>query len=192
MSRVWTYCLLATLSAALPVAAAHAGTANPADYPLRVHIFQFNAHSHYYRVGGVISSLDSVDGEGRANLYEDSQPRGFDFSYSCNRRLMVSEGYETYLARWKKPNRELEILLPVLGGKPGQMDSCDLRVTMKQDLAYARHNGQLSEVPAADFKAWMVKYHYDPEHGQDRPVKPAPTSDSAQPAAPATTGSNTQ
>jgi hypothetical protein len=79
---------------------AWAGKWSAADYPLRVHIFQFNAHSHYYN-----RVLDAVDGEGRANLYENGQPN--DFSYQCGARLMVSPGFETYLARWKKPGREL-------------------------------------------------------------------------------------
>ncbi len=181
------------LAAILLSTAVHAGTVNPADYPLRVHIFQFNSYSHYYRPGGGIpSSLDSVDGEGRANLFENGDPKGFDFSYSCGHRLMASPGYETYLARWKKPGRVLEILLPVLGGKPGQMDSCELKVTMKPDSAYSRHNGLLGEEPAAQFKAWMVKYQYDPEHGKNQPVKPAQTSDAAKPTAPASAGTGNQ
>ena len=54
-----------------------------------------------YGYGGV-RTLDDVDGEGRANLYENSQPRGFDFKYVCDERLMNSMGYETFPARWKK------------------------------------------------------------------------------------------
>lgn len=138
--------------------------ANAADFPLRVHIFEFNGHSHYYG-----RSLDEVDGEGRANLYENGVPRGFDFSYRCSDRLRVSPGFETYIARWKKPGQTLEILLPVFG-KPGTGESCELKVLMK-DTAYFRHNGLLGEEPASVFKEWMVKHKYDPEHGLNEPEK---------------------
>lgn len=89
---------------------------NAADYPLRVHVFQFNSHSHYYQ-----RSLETVDGEGRANLYQNGEPRGFDFSYQCGERIRMSPGYETYPARWKKQGQSLEILLPVMG-IPEHMD----------------------------------------------------------------------
>jgi hypothetical protein len=144
-----------------------AGGKNAADYPLRVHIFSYNGHSHYY-----YHSLDMVDGEGRANLYENGEPRGFDFSYHCADRLRVSAGYETYMARWKKPGKNIEILLPVFG-KPGAMEGCELLVDMKADTAYTRHNGMLGEEPAAKFKDWMVKRDYDPEHSKNEPTAPA-------------------
>jgi hypothetical protein len=149
---------------------------NPADYPLRVHIFTFNGYSHYYRTGGYgsSSSLDAVDGEGRANLYQNGQPRGVDFAYHCSVRLRVSPGFETYMAKWKKQDRVLEILMPKFGGKPGDMDSCDLNVTMKEDTVYTRQNGQMNETPAAKFKAWMDAHQYDPEHGKNNPVYPPP------------------
>lgn len=149
---------------------AHAGKVNSADFALRVHIFSYNGHSHYYD-----RSLDMVDGEGRANLYENSQPRGFDFSYRCADRLRVSAGYETYMARWKKPGQVLEILLPVFG-KPNAVEGCELKVLMK-DTAYFRHNGLVGEEPASVFKDWMLKHQYDPEHGLNEPVK----TDAAQP-----------
>jgi hypothetical protein len=167
MRRVLSCCMGALVTCLLFSTVALAGH-NPGDYPLRVHIFSFNAHSHYaYRV------LDAVDGEGRANLYEKGEPLGFDFAYHCGVRLRASAGYETYLARWKKPGRQLEILMPELGGKPGAMESCALDVAMK-DVAYTRHNGLLSEEPAAKFKEWMDAHQYDPEHGKNEPVSPPP------------------
>lgn len=172
----------------LPVAAA-ASKWNPTEFPLRVHIFNFNGFSHYYD-----HTLERVDGEGRANLYENGQPIGFDFSYQCGARLMGSPGFETYMARWKKPGRDIEILLPVLGGKPGEMDSCDLKVLLKQDTVYVRHNGLIGEEPASVFKDWMVKHQYDPEHGLNQPVRtpaqPAQAAPASAPnAAPAQPGS---
>ena len=139
---------------------------NRADYPLRVHIFNHNGYSHYYGYNGA-RSLEDVDGEGRANLYENSQPRAFDFHYECEERLMDSEGFDTLPARWKKPNLELEVLLPVSG------KTCKFHVAMKEGLADHAPNGRFAgEMPAAGFKAWMDNYQYDPEHGKNLPIKP--------------------
>jgi hypothetical protein len=91
---------------------------------------------------------------------------------------MNSEGYETYPARWRKPGKELEILLPAMGGV------CDLKVEMKPDIVYHRHKGSLSEEPAAKYKEWMAKVQYDPEHGKNQPLEadsesgPAPAANS--------------
>jgi hypothetical protein len=136
---------------------------NPADYTLRVHIFHHNSVSHYYD-----RSLETVDGEGRANLFENGEPRAFDFRYHCDNRLMNSVGYETYLARWKKPGKEMEILLPAMGGV------CDFKVDVKASVVYVKHKGVVSEELASRYKEWMVKHQYDPEHGKDIPVAAAP------------------
>lgn len=157
--------------ATVALAAGH----NTSDYPLRVHIYEHSGHSHYYRG----ESLDYVDGEGRANLFGNGQPRGFDFAYRCGERLSNSAGYETYFARWKKQGQALEILLPVMG-KPGAYQACELKVEMK-DTAYYKHGGLLNEEPAAKFKEWMDRTRYDPEKGKNEPVKP--------PAAPSPAGS---
>jgi hypothetical protein len=158
---------------------------NAADYPLRVHINQFNSYSHYWGYGNT-QNLDVVDGEGRANLFENGEPRGFDFKYRCGERLRGSAGHETYPARWKKQDKVLEILLPQFG-KPGAYDACDLEVIMKENTVYVRTNGVLHEEPAAKYKEWMVKHQYDPEHGKNEPVataaEPAPAP--AQVPAPA-------
>ena len=140
---------------------------NPADYPLRVHIFEHNSHSHYYH-----RVLDWVDGEGRANLFENGMPLGFDYSYRCSERLRNSAGFETYLAKWKKRNETLEILLPKLGNASSTV-SCDLKVDMKDSAYFRQGNGLQTESPAA-YKEWMEKHQYDPEHGKNDPVGLAP------------------
>jgi hypothetical protein len=144
----------------------------PNDFPLRVHIVARNGIRHYYRLGysAPSASLDAVDGLGEANLFENGQPIGFDFNYQCSQPITPQTGYETFIARWKKQGRSLEILMPVMGGKPGDMNSCELKVNMKQDTVYVRRNGGISEEPAAEFKEWMAKHQYDPEHGKDFPV----------------------
>lgn len=149
---------------------ASAGKTNPADFPLRVHIVDRNGIRHYQGAGGGFHSLNGVDGMGQANLFENGQALGFDFTYSCNQPITHQSAFETFMARWKKPGREIEMLQPVIGGKPGEMNSCELKVTMKENTVYRRHNGALVEEPAAEYKQWMTAHQYDPEHGKDQPV----------------------
>lgn len=135
---------------------------NPEDYPLRLHIFTISNHVHRHR-----GMVDFVDGEGRANLYEQGQPHGVDFVFECGDRFMTSSGYETYLAKWKKPGRELVIFTRRIGSDSAA--TCTFKVDVKE-FAYYRHSGSLSTEPSADFKKWMTDHHYDPEHGFDMPT----------------------
>jgi hypothetical protein len=167
----------------LPVSA---GKFSASDFPLRVLILYRNGNRHYHGMGGGLSSLEQVDGLGGADLFENGQPTAFDFNYNCSQPITPMPEYETFMARWKKPGRILQIVMPVMG-KPGDMNSCDLNVTLKQGIAYFHHNGGLSEEPSAQFKEWMIKHQYDPEHGKNIPVAlTAEQPASAQPiAAPA-------
>jgi hypothetical protein len=157
---------------------------SPANFPLRVHIYQRVEHTHYFH-----GALDWVDGDGRANLFENGQPRGFDFDFHCGDRILTSVGYETYPARWKKQDRTLELLYPV-PGKPGATRSCELKVTMKEDTVYVHRQGSLDTEPASIMRDWMQRHQYDPEHGKDEPVNSTarapygsePPSPVAQPA----------
>jgi hypothetical protein len=187
MRRIFFYALSGLAAFAVFSTAVLAGSPNVADYPLRVHVVQNTNRTHYHdRI------VDYVDGEGRADLYENSQPRGFDYGFRCNDRVRLSEGHETYPARWKKPGSVLEILQPVMG-KPGAVWSCDLKVEMKENIVFVRHNGLVEEQPAAKFKEWMDKRQYDPEHGKNEPTpaKNEPAPDAPAPAAPAPSGTGT-
>ena len=137
---------------------------NPADYPLRIHIFQRNETTFYHH-----RVEEEAKGEGRANLFASGEVHGVDFSFECSEKLKASFGYETYPAKWKKPDKELTVLLPVFG-KTGSFFTCDLKTDVKE-FAYVSHNGQMSSESSAEFKAWMVKHNYDPEHGKDMPTK---------------------
>ncbi len=178
MQRNWT-CILSGIAACLFFStSAFAGKVNAANYPLRVHIVDRNGIRHYHGMGGGFTSLNEVDGMGQANLFENGQPLGFDFNYNCSQPITHQSAFGTFMARWRKQGREIEILYPVMGGKPGDMNSCDLHVTMKQDTVYILRGG-LAEMPAAQYKQWMVAHQYDPEHGMNEPVN----LKSAQPAA---------
>lgn len=145
---------------------------NPADYPLRIHIFGRNETNFYHD-----RMLDESKGEGRANLFENSEARGVDFSFECPEKLRASFGFETYPAKWKKLGQELIILLPVFG-KSNAYYTCNLKTQVK-DYAYFTHDGKMGSEPIAAFKTWMVKHDYDPEHGKNMPVKTESQSASA-------------
>jgi hypothetical protein len=183
-SIVLAICFLFSLSAS-------AGKFSAGDFPLRVLILFRNGNRHYHGMGAGMSSLDAVDGLGQADLFENGEPTGFDFNYTCSQPITPMPEFQTFMARWKKQGRILQIVMPVMGGKPGDMNSCDLNVNLKQGAAYFRRNSAVAEETSAQFKEWMAKHQYDPEHGKEMPVAAAgePAHEAApqntQPQAPA-------
>jgi hypothetical protein len=163
-----TLCLCLLFSCA----AVHAESKNPADYPLRIHIFG-HSQTTFYRW----REAEESKGEGRANLFANGEARGVDFNFDCSEKLKSSFSFETYPAKWKKQDRELVVLLPVFG-RSNTYFTCNIKTDVK-DFAYASHDGRLSSEPVADFKAWMVRHDYDPEHGENTPIKLQPKAVSA-------------
>ncbi len=138
-----------------------------ADYPLRLHIFKLSSHVHRRH-----SVVWWVDGEGRANLFENGNPVGIDFAYRCADRFMDSSGYETYPARWKRPGDSLVILTHRIGSD--STEPCELKVDVKE-FVYMGRNSEQTGSPEA-LKQWMIDHHYDPERGLNEPVNaPAPS-----------------
>ncbi len=157
---------LAAATLIFAAAAVQAESKNVADYPLRLHIFNHSQTTFYHR-----DVIDETKGEGRANLFENSEARGVDFSYECSEKVKASFGFETYPARWKKPGRELTVLFPVFG-KAGNFFTCTIKTDVK-DFAYIQRNGSMGSESVEDFKHWMIAHEYDPEHGKDTPVRKA-------------------
>lgn len=172
VSKVMAGCLL--VGGMLMSTMLSAESKNVADYPLRLHIFGRNQTTFYHA-----RAEDEAKGDGRADLYENGEAHGVDFSYDCDYKVRTSFGYETYPARWKKPGKELVVLLPVFG-KSGQFFTCHFNTDMK-DFAYAATKNGLRSEPVAQFKAWMQRTDYDPEHGKDVPVKGAAGADAPPP-----------
>ena len=156
--------LASCLCLALTTFPLHAESKNPADYPFRLHIFGKSETNYYH-----FRSVEESKGEGRANLFANGGVHGVDFNFDCSQKLKSSFGYETYPAKWKRPNQELVVLLPVFG-KAGSYFTCDLKTDVK-DFAYYSHDGKLNSEPPEKFKAWMDRHEYDPEHGKNIPVK---------------------
>jgi hypothetical protein len=161
-SRILPALLCAAL--ALPAASVHADDKNPGDYPLRLHIFNREEMTHYHR--GI---EDFSKGTGRANLFANGEVHAVDFRFDCNQKIERSIGYETYMAKWRKPGKSLTVLFPVFGVS-GKFFTCDLDTDVKPDVAYFTHSGSLNTEPVAAFKAWMQKHNYDPEHGKNTPT----------------------
>ena len=59
----------------------HAESKNPADYPLRVHILGKDQTTFYRN-----RYAEEAKGEGRANIFENGEARGADFSFECTGR----------------------------------------------------------------------------------------------------------
>jgi hypothetical protein len=156
---------------------------NLADYPLRVHVFGRNETTFYH-----MRAEEEAKGEGRANLFENGEAHGVDFQFDCSKRLMASSGYETYPARWKKPNEQLEVLIPEFG-KANSYSTCTFKVQMK-DFAYFRRNGMLESESITAFKEWMAKHDYDPEHGKNTPTPTAGSQTRATSTTPAASSPN--
>jgi len=150
--------------ALLGASAVQAESKNPSDYPLRLHIFGRNETTFFHN-----RQADEAKGDGRANLYEGGEPKAVDFNFDCDHKLRASFGYETYPAKWKKPGRELVVLMPVFG-QAGSFFTCTFHTDVKTDYAYGIKDGSMRSEPATQFKAWMVKHNYDPEHGKNMPT----------------------
>jgi hypothetical protein len=150
----------------------HAESKNPADYTLRIHVFGRSETTFYHN-----RYAEEAKGEGRANLFENGEAHGVDFTFDCSEKLKDSLGYDTYAARWKKPGQELVVLLPVFG-KTNTYFTCNFKTDVK-DFAYLRRDGKMTSEPVAEYKKWMTKHDYDPEHGKNAPSKPQPGEEPA-------------
>jgi hypothetical protein len=150
--------------------AALAGGPNAAKYPLRVYIFRYAVQPETSRGAKHPSDMaEYVSGIGQADLFENGEPRGFQFSFVCVAEMRASAGYETFPARWKKREAVLEILLPEKG-KSETMDSCELQPDMMAGQAYFWKNSAVAQEPSDLLKGWMVKHKFDPENSDEEPV----------------------
>lgn len=101
-------------------------TPDPA-YPLRVRILTRNASR----------GPAGMRMWGRADLFSP-QEEGIDYESTCDEVVMVTHGEERYSARWKKPNKELEMLLSRVG--TGKANKCVVKVDVQQ-FVYEFQNG---------------------------------------------------
>jgi hypothetical protein len=114
-----------------------------AEYPLRVHIFKSEwVPERFYGTGS-----------GMANLYDGQSVHGIEFVYDCNTRYMDSVGNQAYGAKWKKPEKSIEIVSkPVVG--TGHTDKCEFKISM-HEYVYDLQNGTLTTFTQEQYKARM-------------------------------------
>jgi hypothetical protein len=66
---------------------------------------------------------------GRGDLF-GPQEQGFDYESTCDEVLMVTHGDERYSARWKKQDKELEMLVSKVG--TGKAQKCVVKADLHQ------------------------------------------------------------
>lgn len=138
------------------------------DYPLKVELLD-NTWTWYrpYPVrepGNVVYRVT-----GRGNIGDGSTKHAFDFDYECFTHARVTIQDQFYPGKWKKPQHELELLIPDIG-KEGKYKACAVRTTVR-DGVYVKSGGALIEKSQDDYKAWQAQ--------QDAPKSPQPQEQSA-------------
>jgi len=124
------------------------------DYPLKVEILM----NHYdrYRPRPVRDPyywLYRVNGQG--NVMDGSTVHAFDFKYENYRVIRFTAPNQTYPAKWKKPQRELEVLAPDIGHE-GKYITCDMDTTVHEGV-YAGRGSGIREVSQADYLALKAR-----------------------------------
>jgi hypothetical protein len=90
-------------------------------------------------------------GTGRGDLVTPpGGTQGMTFTYNDCVRVRVRPGFESLPARWKKPGKRLEVLMPSddipEGGRPLPPVKCSLDVTLHDFVYLLLRNGKLVEV----------------------------------------------
>jgi hypothetical protein len=90
-------------------------------FPLRVHLL-------VAKWGGVAGVYH---GYGSGNLLDARGVQGFDYAFECREPFVNNETPdETYQARWRRPNSELELLMSEAGTP--NLDTCTLLLALKE------------------------------------------------------------
>ena len=122
--RSFTLCLLFLLSVGVTLAQVSVGgptSGQDPNYPLRVRILTRNTSR----------GRDGLRMWGRADLFGGAlAEQGFDYESTCDEVVMVTHGDERYSARWKKQDRELEMLLSKVGS--GKAYKCSVKTDLQQ------------------------------------------------------------
>ncbi len=113
-----------------------------ADYPLRIQIVESHWHRH---------SDGSVDGWGRGNVIDGESIHAFDFTYDSMGPFQRTVGDAHYLAKWKKEQLKLEMLVGEIGS-PDKFRTYDLKTSVREDVYVPSAEGAVA-VSQAEYKA---------------------------------------
>jgi len=97
-------------------------------------------------------------GEGRGDLVSPpATTQGLTFQYDNCVRVRVRPGFQSLPARWKKPGRKLEVLIPSddipVGGRPLPPVKCSLTVTLHDYIYLRLPKGQVIKVSQQVYQA---------------------------------------
>jgi len=122
--RPFLLSFLLVISIGIALAQVRVGGPTPGqdpNYPLRVRILTRNTDRGPY----------GIRMWGRADLFGGTlAEQGFDYESTCDELVMVTHGDERYSARWKKQDRELEMLLSKVGS--GKANKCSVKTDLQQ------------------------------------------------------------
>jgi len=121
-----------------------------ADYPLRVELLGNNWHSYRPYPSREPESF-RYRVTGRGNVADGPTLHAIDFTYDCAVHIRLTLPNETYFAKWKKQQLQLEVLVPETG-KEGKYEACDLQTTIHDGVLVKTGQG-LVEVSQENYKA---------------------------------------
>jgi hypothetical protein len=133
--------LLLALSFCAQTVSGEAAQRDPDKFPLRVHVFDRRVHHNKH--------FGSYSGTGHANLIEENQIIGVEFSYDCLYKFLDSDADEYYPARWKHEGLSLDILMGVFGSDT-KTHTCELKIATK-DFVFRRVNGKRVEMSPQEY-----------------------------------------
>jgi hypothetical protein len=115
---------------------------------------------HPEMVTGRLLNVQDYDpvfsGGGRADLVSPpAGTQGISFQYDNCSRVRVPIGFQSLPARWKKPGKRLEVLIPSdeipENGKPLRPVRCSFTVTVHDFVYLLLRNGKVVEVSQEDY-----------------------------------------
>jgi len=115
---------------------------------------------HPESIGGRLLDIQNNDmvysGIGRGDLVSPpNATQGLTFQYDDCERVRVHPGFESLPARWKKPGKKLEVLIPSddipTNGRPLPPVKCSFTVTLHDFVYLLLRNGKLLEVSQEDY-----------------------------------------
>lgn len=92
-------------------------------------------------------------GYGIASLFDGQTVCGFNFTYECPVQYTPSVGNQAYAAKWKKPEKSLELLGSPTGNS-GKIDACEFTVTL-HDFVYDMQNGTIATFSPEQYQIRM-------------------------------------
>jgi hypothetical protein len=120
------------------------------DYPLKVEIL-WNKWDRYRPRPRVEPETFFYRVNGQGNLMEGSTVHAIDFKYEDIIVARVTAVNQTYPARWKKPQRELEVQIPEIGHE-GKYQTVSMVLTVREGV-YAGRGSGVHEISQADYAA---------------------------------------